>query len=71
MNRIALVPHDIVDVPHTHAPDARCSTPQVLDEVRSLLHQGIVIVALLMHHLLLLAGKGSAERACVSPSAAC
>jgi len=42
VNRIALVPHDIVDVPHPHAPEARCSTPQVLDEVRDRLKEQVM-----------------------------
>lgn len=42
VNRIALVPHDIVDIPHPHAPEARCSTPQVLDEVRDRLKEGVL-----------------------------
>jgi len=42
VNRVALVPHDIVDIPHPHAPEARCSTPQVLDEVRDRLKEGVL-----------------------------
>merc|ERR1711959_834800 len=42
VNRNALVPHDIVDVPHPHAPEARCSTPQVLDEVRDRLKERVL-----------------------------
>jgi len=42
VNRIALVPHDIVDIPHPHAPEARCSTPQVLDEVRDRLKERVL-----------------------------
>lgn len=42
VNRVALVPHDIVDIPHPHAPEARCSTPQVLDEVRDRIKEGIL-----------------------------
>lgn len=42
VNQVALVPHDIVDIPHPHAPEARCSTPQVLDEVRDRLKEGVL-----------------------------
>jgi len=42
VNHVALVPHDIVDIPHPHAPEARCSTPQVLDEMRDRLKEGVL-----------------------------
>jgi len=42
INHVALVPHDIVDLPHPHAPEARCSTPQVVDEMRDRLKEKVM-----------------------------
>jgi len=42
INHVALVPHDIVDIPHPHYPEARVSTPQVVDEVRDRIKEKIM-----------------------------
>eukprot|EP00658_Telonema_sp_P-2_P023193 TRINITY_DN19286_c0_g1_i7.p1 TRINITY_DN19286_c0_g1~~TRINITY_DN19286_c0_g1_i7.p1 ORF type:complete len:790 (+),score=187.85 TRINITY_DN19286_c0_g1_i7:59-2428(+) len=42
INHVALVPHDIVDIPHPQAPEARVSTPQVLDELRDRIKEKIM-----------------------------
>lgn len=42
INHVALVPHDIVDLPHPHAPEARCSTPQIVDEMRDRIKEKVM-----------------------------